>query len=111
MWLLIFQKAAQFACACRVFQFLQRLLFNLANAFTGDADVFANLFQGAGFVGAHTETLTQNSFFLGVQLRQNLRDDFAQVFLGGRYKRIFRRFVRDDFNAAAVVLGSDGGLE
>ena len=91
-------------------QLIQRLLLNLADTFTGDADVFTNFFQGAGFIRAHPETLAQNGFFLGIQFRQNLGDNFTQLLLRRRNTRILRSFIRYVFNTTAVLVGSNGCL-
>src|SRR5258708_24813862 len=67
------QEAAQFPRPRGVLQLAQGLGLDLADAFAGDAELLADLFEGVVGVHADAEAHAQHAFFTGRQRRQHAR--------------------------------------
>src|SRR5436190_11485526 len=105
------EEAAEFPRATRVFQLAQRLGFDLSDAFAGDAELLADLFEGVVGVHADAEAHAQDALLARRQRRQHAGRGLAQVRLDGRVDRQDRVLVLDEVAQVAVFLVADGGFE
>ena len=105
------EEAAQLPRPARVLQLAQRLGLDLADAFAGDAELLADLFQGVVGVHADAEAHAQDALLARRQRRQHAGGGLAQVRLDGRVDRQDGVLVLDEVAQVAVFLVADRRLE
>ena len=80
---LLIQETPQLPASAWVFQLAQGFGLDLADAFAGDAELLADLFERVVGVHADAEAHAQDAFFARCQRGQHAGGGFFQVFLNG----------------------------
>jgi hypothetical protein len=94
------QEAVELADPGWMPHFAQRFGFNLPDAFPGDPELFAHLFQGAGIAIANPKSEFQNFSFAFVQAGKHIGQLVFEQSKAGDIDRAFRVLV---FNKIADV--------
>src|SRR5437667_2023593 len=109
--LLLVQVVLQLAAAAWVTQLAQSLGFDLANTFTGDVKLFANLFQGAAAAIIKAETQLEHFTLAIGQAIENIFHLLFEQLVAGCVGRRQRSVVFDKVTQVAIVLFTNGGLK
>src|SRR5207237_10466198 len=105
------QIVLQLAAAAWVTQLAQGLGLDLANTFTGDVKLFANLFQGAAAAIIKAETQLEHFTLAIGQALENILHLLFEQLVTGCVGRRQRSVVFDKVTQVAIVLFTNGGLK
>src|SRR5690349_13225806 len=108
--LLNFQEAVELADAGWVTHLAEGFGFDLANAFAGDAELFADFFQRARVAVAETEAQFEDFAFAFGEAAEDVGQFVFEQAEAGDFGRTLGGFVFDEIAKAGFVAIADGGL-
>ena len=102
-----FQKAVQLPQARGVAHFAERLGLDLPNAFTGDLELMADVFQRAGVAITDAKAKLEHLPFAFIQAAQHVAQHVLEQAEAGDVEGILRRLVLDEIAKAGVIAVAD----